>query len=145
MILVPAIMDHYESISPREWDAKLLVLFDPRPLIQRGPAFTLISDRGIVGIAGVYLMWKGVGEAWAITTKLIEKYPKAAHRATKDVLETLQRNKRLHRVQCAVLEDHPTSHEWVKRLGFKREGKMVAYGPSRENFIRYARVRRWHH
>ena len=114
---------------------------DFSPMILAGPAFTLMNETSIVGIGGIALLWKGVGEAWAVPSVAVKQHPLAFHRAVKMMLNMIQDNKKLHRVQAAVLEDFPKGHKWIKSLGFKREGKMRAYGPNGENYIRYARIK----
>jgi hypothetical protein len=144
MKLVPFRPEHLAQIRLTERDMKLMVGINPLPMLQAGPAFTLLNEKSVIAIGGIAMLWRGVGEAWAIPSTEVEKHPLAFHRVIKKMIDIIQQNKNLHRVQASINEDHEKSHKWVKALGFKREGKMNGYGPNGENFIRYARVRKWH-
>ena len=141
MKIVPFEMKHLRHIDIRKWDRALVASVDPRPMIAAGPAFTLLTEEKVMGMGGVALLWDGVGEAWIISSPLFHKYPLAVTKAVHKMLGLIEKGRKLHRVQAAVLEDHPSGHKWIKSLGFVSEGKMTAYGPKRENFIRYARVK----
>ena len=141
MQIVPFEMKHLRDIEVRKWDRTLVASVDPRPMIAAGPAFSLITKDKVIGIGGVALLWEGVGEAWIISSPLFPKCPLAVTKAARNVLGLVEKGRKLHRIQAVVLEDHPTGHKWVKSLGFKEEGRMAAYGPNQENFIRYARVK----
>jgi hypothetical protein len=141
MEIVAFQMKHLRGIEIREWDRKLVSMIDPIPMIQAGPAFSLIIKEKVVIIGGVAILWPGVGEAWVISSPLVTTYPLALTRSVKRYLGLIEKAKHLHRVQAVVLVDHPTGHRWIRGLGFKCEGMMIAYGPNKEDFMRYAKVR----
>jgi len=105
-----------------------------------GPAYTALDGNAIIGIAGVVILWPGVGEAWVYANPEIRRYPKTIHRAVKEKLDEIIAGYGLHRVQAFVLSDFETGIRWVKRLGFEEEGLMRAYTPDGKDCIRFARV-----
>lgn len=108
--------------------------------INGGPAYTLLDERGdIVAMAGVEIIWPGVGHAWAVMTGLIKKYPVALTKETRRYLEKIIKEHRLHRVQADVIEGFEQAECWIALLGFDYEGPLNRYGPNGDNFFRYAR------
>ncbi len=100
-----------------------------------------ISSNGLtVASGGIDLMWDGVGEAWTIISRHIEKYRFSVHKAVKRYLEETTKEKNLHRVQAHVLRGDETAMRWIVRLGFHPEGLCKKYGPGGEDYILYARL-----
>jgi hypothetical protein len=105
-----------------------------------GVAFTGVLNGRIMGCAGIALYWPGMGEAWLVGTELVPRFPKLFHRAVKEGLETMMRGLGLRRLQCSVPTEHHQGRKWVKALGFREEGEMLAYGPDGADHIRFARI-----
>lgn len=103
-------------------------------------AYTLLSPDGIICIAGVAPVWPGVGAAWSVTSDLVNKYPKAYFKATKQVLDAISADWKLHRVQVSVNVENKKAVNWVQHLGFQFEGLMRAYGVDKQDHYLYARV-----
>jgi len=138
--LVPYHPDHLDLIEFNEWDRQVNHNEAQIQFFSAGPAFTLFKDDKVVAIGGVAKLWNGVGEAWALPGNGM-KNPLLFHKTILRMLDTIQEAEGFHRIQAIVFEDHPKGHKWVKALGFKSEGIMVAYGPNGENVVRYARVK----
>lgn len=141
--IVPFKRAHLGQLELTERDTSLMAGagFDPIPNFEAGPAFSLVDGEKVIAIAGIALLWKGVGEAWVIAGKDIQKYRLTFHRGVREMLSIIEEHERLHRVQTAVLENFAKGHKWIRRLGFVSEGKMKGYGPNGETFVRYARVK----
>jgi hypothetical protein len=107
--------------------------------LARGPAFT-IANGVPVACGGILPLWKGVGEAWIVSSPLVEKYPITFAKVVWKKLKLLIEIMDLERVQTMVDCNHKVSQEWVKRMGFKKEGKMSKYIGGRD-FYRYALVK----
>lgn len=106
-------------------------------------ARSLWYDNRLIAAGGVVPIWPGVGIAWAMIARDIPqqciKYTFSLYR---EWLKRLMERYNLHRVQADVkTDDFEKGHRFVKHLGFKHEGKMIAYGPDREDHERYAFVR----
>ena len=99
------------------------------------------SDGSVLAAAGIMPLWKGVGEAWVLAPPSTnEHFGLYLHRAVTTYLDRIVKEYQLHRVQSAVLCDFITSHRWIKRLGFMKEGPLYCYGPDKRTFYRYAKI-----
>jgi len=105
-----------------------------------GTAWTLIDGDLVIGAAGVIRFCPGVGEAWALNSVHVLRYPKAFYRAVKEGLDESIERLKLHRVQAVVAANHPRAHRWIKALGFEFEGVMRAYGYNGDDYAIYGRV-----
>ena len=108
--------------------------------LTKGPAYTIVANSDLVACAGVLPLWKGVGEGWAVTSNLVEKYPvffaKTVWAKITEIIEVMQ----LIRLQTLVDCDHVVSQNWLDRMGFTNEGIMRKYLGGRD-FFRYAWIR----
>jgi len=110
---------------------------DTAKLYLRGPAYTMISDRGIVACGGIMKLWRGVGDAWVLATPLLRIYPKIVTKSVRFYLHEIINNMKFERVQAVVKADFEVGHRWIKRLGFHEEGMMEKYFAGID-FVRYA-------
>ena len=144
-MIVPMNIKHFLAVQPRKFDQLCMGTFEEmrnraETAIRSGDCFAQIVNGEVVAVGGVVILWSGVGEAWAVTSSLAEKYFVGFHRATIKNLGRIIRKHRLHRLQATVHERHEKSLDWVKRLGFEREGVLQAYGPDGGNYFMYARL-----
>ena len=133
-------VDQFNFVGQKFLDTDIALLL--HYYAAHGPAFTILNEKEIIGIAGVVILWPGVGEAWTFLNPSFKRYAKSIHRAVKEKLQEIMDTFNLHRVQTTVLDGFEAGIRWVKRLGFEEEGIMKAYGPNGEDFIRFARVRK---
>lgn len=137
--------DDYTRIERRRFD---LITFqavsDPgaaaRLLATRGPAFTGLVDGEVIACGGILIFWAGVGEAWVVTSDLVDRYKLFFARTVTAKLGQIIREHRLERVQAAIDAEHHASIKWVEKMGFTNEGLMRKY-LGRRDFYRYALVR----
>lgn len=104
-----------------------------------GDAFTLIIDNKIIACGGIEQLWPGVGEAWLIMSEGALKYPVSVMRRAREIFPKM--NTKYHRVQALVLYQFHKAMLFVERLGFRYEGLMQAYGPNKEDYMRYVILR----
>ena len=105
------------------------------------PGLTLVVADKPIACAGLVTMWPGVAEAWAYLSPAVEHRAVALHRQVKRALLMGERHLNLHRIQAAVRCDFVVGYRWLERLGFEPEGLMHKYGPRKESYMRFARVR----
>lgn len=103
-------------------------------------AYTLLSDDGIICIAGIVPVRPGVGEAWSVTSDLIRKYAKSYYKMTKRMIGAIESDWKLHRIQLAVEADNEVAANWARHLGFQFEGLMRCAGENKKDLCLYARV-----
>ena len=137
------IPEDYLRINRRYFDMLTFQNFpSPRATgehLAKGPAYTGLADGEIVACGGILPLWKGVGEAWVISSELVPKYPLFFHRTISWMLDHLIEKMKLVRVQTTVHSKHERSIKWVERMGFVNEGLMRKYIAG-EDYIRFARV-----
>lgn len=106
-----------------------------------GPAFTFLYDGAIIACAGVTIYWEGMGEVWLATSRIWPQFTKAAVIWTRDVLDFMQREWKLVRIQADVDAENETACRFIEHYGFIREGLMRKYDSLGRDMIRYARIR----
>lgn len=130
-------------IKRRDFDMLTFLNFpNPRVIARnllRGMAITGFHNGEILACGGVMPLWKGVGEAWVVTSPLVEKCPFFFMRTVWRRLLTFISIMELERVQTTVDAEHEVSLKWVERMGFKQEGLMEKYIGGRD-FFRYALI-----
>lgn len=109
--------------------------------LSRGPAYTIWCKEGVLACAGVLPLHRGVGEAWTLSSPLIELYPKSTHKIVKDYLEGIILGLKLHRVQALVDARFKRSLRWMEALGFHEEGVLHNYGADKQDFVVFAWVK----
>lgn len=133
----------YLEIQKRNFDALALLEFPDLNAMAwsftRGPAFTMVNG-DIIACAGILKLWKGVGEAWVLTSPLVEQHKVAFGRAVLKIMNRLMDELEIERLQAMVDAEHKVSQNWLIWMGFMPEGIMKKYLGGRD-FIRYAKVR----
>jgi len=137
-------VEDYMRIMRRKFDLVTFKNFtDPEQAgrnLLKGPGFTGLMDGEIIASGGVVILWKGVGEAWVVSSPLVEKYPLIFAKTIARKLREIIRESGLVRVQTMVDAEHIVSQRWIERMGFVQEGLMRKYLQGRD-FWRYALVR----
>ena len=137
--------EDYLAITRREFDE---ITFKNRSNpdatareLAKGMAFTGVNEGGIIACGGVLPIWKGVGEAWAVTSPLVQKYPLVFAKTMRSKLIEIIIANSFERVQTIVDAEFRVSQRWLERMGFKYEGEMEKYISGR-TYLRYAWIRR---
>jgi RimJ/RimL family protein N-acetyltransferase len=82
-----------------------------------------------------------MAEAWLATSSLWRSYVMEAVIWTRDVLEWLQTEFHLRRLQADVQTANKIACRFVEHFGFVAEGVMRAYDVLGQDTTRYARIR----
>lgn len=106
-----------------------------------GPAFSFLFDGQLIACAGVTIYWEGMGEVWLATSVRWSGFSKAAVIWTRDILDYLQDNWRLRRLQADVDASNLVACRFIEHYGFVREGLMRKYDSLGRDMVRYARIR----
>ena len=146
MNLIPFQVEHFEVLKNSQ--ELMLVSLDERRIYQQvascalNPSFTGMINGEVVGAAGLWHLWKGVAEAWAIMGSKAVNHPYAVQKALKRGLVALSEAMGLHRIQAVMRIDNLRGLKWLKTLGFEQEGEpMKGYGPDGADYYRLAIVR----
>lgn len=118
------------------------LIADPAPLarpwlaarrlaLPAGPGFALLAaDGAVLAAGGLAPVFDGVAQAWAILSpRAVAAHGRAVTRCALRRLPDLAQTMGLRRVQCVVDMRHARALAWAERLGFRREGRLRAYGP----------------
>jgi len=106
-----------------------------------GPAFTFLYCGKTIACAGVTIYWKGMGEVWLATSVNWKDFKKEAVIWARDVLDYLQDNWMLRRIQADVDAENETAQRFIEHYGFVKEGLMRKYDSLGRDMLRYARIR----
>lgn len=120
------------------------VWFDARATARShltGDALSGFIDERLAACAGIMGFWPGVGEAWAILTDVGRAHPMLVHRAIRDGLRAIMRERQYRRIQADVYRDFEVGRIWAVRLGFRKESVMRAYAPDGKDMVRYVWLR----
>jgi hypothetical protein len=95
----------------------------------------------IVGVAGVDMLWEGVGDMWLMLTPYIDSNIKETYKCIRQGVKKLIEKHNLRRVQSYGRVDFPECHTLFKHLGFEVEGMAKGYTPDGVNCVMYAKVK----
>jgi|TARA_R110000787_G_scaffold89050_2_gene188629 hypothetical protein len=105
-----------------------------------GLAFTLLKDNEPIISGGLYPMWEGVAEGWALASKQIFENKIKAASTVKKRLDVLCINNKITRLQTSVKEEFKLGMRFAEWLGLESEGLMKQYGPDGSNYYRMAKI-----
>jgi hypothetical protein len=129
--VVPFEEKHWTELQIEDLDHALV-------LARGGPAYTAMVDGKVIGIGGVFVLWPGTGEAWALVSPGVKQHGLFFIRASRDYLDGIAREKNLERVQAAVQQDFDAGLKYIMALGFEYEGAMKRFFNGK-TFLRFAK------
>lgn len=104
--------------------------------IEGGMALAGVKGDKIVGMAGIFERWSGVGLAWALLAEDFAAHRLSAFRLMKRALDVSP----LVRIEAHVAAGHIEGERLLDHLGFAREGTMRKFWQDRDYSL-FARVR----
>jgi len=104
------------------------------------PAFTGLWEGKIMGVGGINWYWEGVGEGWIILTKNTQDNPMGSYRTIKMLFKSVLKED-FQRIQAVVRTDWKQANKMVKKLGFKKEGKLRKYCPNGDDAWIYSIIK----
>lgn len=104
--------------------------------IDGGMALAAVDDGKLIGMAGIYERWNGVGLAWALLAEDFDCRRFSIFKLMKRALDLSAFN----RVEAYVVQGHDAGVRLLEHLGFEREGTMRKFWQDRDHDL-FARVR----
>jgi len=104
---------------------------------------TAIFENKVVAVAGVMMLWPGVGLFWLIMTAHCKKegcFGILAISAIQSNFEMLVEKNQLWRAQATVRTDFPEAIKMIEFLGFECEGLMKQYFPDKADAFMYGKI-----
>lgn len=102
-----------------------------------GVSRALFIEGKPVGFCGVFPLWQGVGEAWAIFRPQAMRHPRWIRRTCFEVLGQARQQMALHRIQCVADLEEKHHSRWPISLGFEFEGIMKQFTSDKKDMARY--------
>lgn len=137
--VLPFKPDDYVAVAPPNPGRDLWA--DGATYAGLGPAYTAWVDGQVAAVAGVMIVYPGVGHAWAVWGPLGFQHPVFVHRAVWRGLVKIVRDHSLVRVDANVLKQFQAGRRWALRLGMAFESEMPKAAPHGQDFVRFAWVR----
>ena len=143
LTLEPMKMEDLLHMELRDRDLDMLTCMDDWvgniwEMKSKGYAYTIYHEEDVVACVGVTKIVSGMAEIWAITGKLVDKYPKDFHKISLTIIEEAFKIGNLHRLQCTAEVDYERTVKWLERLGFEREGTLRNYTPDGKDMYIYS-------
>lgn len=140
-------MDDLLHMELRDQDVGMLARMDDWvgnvwEMKNKGYAHTLYHEDKVVACVGVMHVIEGVAEIWAITGKLVEKYPKDFHKTCLKIIKDAITNNNLRRLHCTAEAEYDRTIKWLERLGFEREGTLRNYTSDGKDMYIYSIIRK---
>jgi hypothetical protein len=100
-------------------------------------ARTFLIDGMVVLCGGIInLKWKR-GEVWVLHSSLFQKYRKIALDMMKQIIPEIAISCKFRRVQATAFDGYG---DVFRQLGFKREGRLRAYGPEGQDVTMFSQI-----
>jgi len=112
-----------------------------RDRLESVESYTLLFDGEPAISGGVIELWPGVGEAWMLSSKILQTHPLAMSRSVKRSLFWYIKKNGFWRVQANVQVNWQQAERFAEFVGMKKEGLMPKFGPEKEDHYRYAWVK----
>ena len=103
-------------------------------------SFSGLKEGSVLGCGGVFPLCEGVGEAWAVFSKMPPKSGRECLFEIKRRLPGFMADVGLHRLQATVLVKHKDAIRMVRVIGFEFEGLMKAHDSEKNDYARYGKV-----
>ncbi len=107
---------------------------------EKGPAWSLLQGKKVVGCGGVILQEWQKGTAWLLLSELFYSHVRIAYKTVKEKLQETVVRYRLRRVDLFVDASHPVAVRFAEHLGFELEGYLKSFGPNGEGYFILARI-----
>jgi len=105
-----------------------------------GPCWTVLAGGAVAACGGVGVQPGATGNAWALTSPLVEAHPVAMARLARRCIEAAEAGLGLSRIQTTVHVRHVARAKWFEFLGFTREA-LLRRLVGNDDYHLYARVR----
>jgi hypothetical protein len=101
-----------------------------------------VEDGGKVqAMGGIFPWWEGVAEVWLLQASDIHLESLTFVRAMRRLIDGLMDRNHLWRLQATALTREDRHWRLLEVLGFEREGRMIKFGPDKNDHFRYAKVK----
>lgn len=145
MKLVQARPDHFDLLELRHHEANSMAV-DPlsgtaaKNLIEVSICSTMLYNGKIICILGFYTLWPGVVNVWIFPSIYAAQHPVPFLRAARKYTQAIHDDFPCHRLQTLAIADE-LHRNWMKFLGFKKEGFLAKYTADQIDYEQWAIVK----
>lgn len=129
---------HLRQLFPQEPGAISVLPPEDKPLPE--PSWTLTMDGRPVAVVGGIEYLPGILSLWGLISKEAKKRGVGVIHATRRILETEMRERKIRRAELTVTEHFTAGIRLASALGFTCEGLLKKYGADGSNHWRFARI-----
>lgn len=122
--------------SAQELTGQVMTAENVEMAIGGGMALAAVKGEKIIGMAGIFERWAGVGLAWALLSEDFACHRLSAFKLMKRALDVSP----LIRIEAQVAAGHTEGERLLAHLGFAKEGLMRKFWQDRDYNL-FARVR----
>jgi len=109
-------------------------------VVTPGLSFTLTYNDLPIVAGGIYPLWPGTAEGWALSSKEIFKHKFKSAALIKRRMDMLCINNKFWRLQTTVKAHFKLGIRFAEWLGLEKEGLMKQYGPDGTDYYRMAKI-----
>ena len=106
-----------------------------------GMSWSAEVDGRIVASAGLVPLWKGVAEAWMISSGDVGRHRIKVARQIRTMFDEVMWHRGIYRAQANIHHKFEKALRLAEWLGFENEGLMRRFGVEGDDYFRYARVK----
>ena len=106
-----------------------------------GMSWSAEVDGTIVASAGLVPLWKGVAEAWMISSDDVGRHRIKVARQLRVMFDEVMWHRGIYRAQANIHHKFEKAIRLAEWLGFENEGLMRRFGIEGADYIRYAKVK----
>lgn len=137
--------DDFDEVMATRWDDSPYS-FAAEHMKLNGPKYVVRNSEGEpTVIGGIAVHQPGVGQVWLVASNGIKQckieVAKVAQSVIDYYMQKIDESLRLHRLQAFSAESHTMAHRWLKKMGFRQESTLPAFGKHGENFLVFSIVK----
>lgn len=122
-------------------EAKILESFNWRLQLENylsiGPGWIFEDNKKTLVLAGYYQLSPGVLQVWMLFNKSAKHFAKSLVKEFRQILSEGMELQGIHRIQTLIDSTKEKDEAFAKLVGFKKEAKLEAFGPRKEDVILY--------
>ena len=131
----------YDGVEAKTLEGKMNVNLLIHGFARYGPAWIGIWRGRCVGGCGILPISPGVGQTWMFFNKAARPFAKTIVREIKKRTEPLMEEYDWHRLHTFVPAYSEEAVRFAECLGYSRESLMSMFGPNKEDYYVYAKLR----
>lgn len=127
-----------DEIFATRWSDSAIDLAEDTMAIPGAKWVAHVAEIGPVAVYGAAPMWPGVWSLWLYATP---HFQRIGGRLSRHLLRVMLPGLAIagaHRAEARSLSTHTQAHQWLERLGGRREATLTGFGKKGEDFFVYA-------